>query len=150
MHGHSSRASAGAPVEPGVEPEIDSAVDQTSAEAALEADTDALRHHLAAGALSSPEHVETWSIRFGLLGDTNRLRIMLALHRAPGITVGALAAAVGMSDNAASHALSALRTAGLVTASRDGRYRRWSVADSEVHEILHAVGAGHSTLHTHH
>ena len=55
-----------------------------------------------------------------------------------------------MSDNAASHALSALRTAGLVTASRDGRYRRWSIADEEVHEILHAVGASHSALHEHH
>lgn len=101
-------------------------------------------------ALKSASGTQAWAIRFGLLGDENRLKILLALHRAPGITVGDLAAAVGMSDNAASHALSALRMAGVVAADRDGRYRRWSIADQEIHDILHAVGASHSLLHPHH
>ncbi len=94
--------------------------------------------------------IQTWAVRFGLLGDSNRLKILLVLHRAPGITVGDLAATVGMSDNAASHALSALRIAGVVDAARDGRFRRWSIADQEIHDILHTVGASHSTLHPHH
>ncbi|QNK83582.1 winged helix-turn-helix transcriptional regulator [Nakamurella sp. PAMC28650] len=101
-------------------------------------------------ALHDAGEIQTWAVRFGLLGDENRLKILLALHRAPGITVGDLAAAVGMSDNAASHALSALRMAGVVTAARDGRFRRWSITDHEIHDILHAVGASHSTLHPDH
>ncbi len=101
-------------------------------------------------ALQDAGEIQTWAVRFGLLGDENRLKILLALHRAPGITVGDLASAVGMSDNATSHALSALRIAGVVTASRDGRFRRWSISDQEIHDILHAVGASHSTLHPHH
>ena len=112
--------------------------------------TDAARAEQARRALTSADDVQGWAIRFGLLGDENRLKILLALHRAPGITVGDLAAAVGMSDNAASHALSSLRMAGVVGADRDGRYRRWSVTDREIHDILHAVGASHSQLHPDH
>ena len=112
----------------------------------MEAD-DSVRVDQARRALHSAGDLRAWAVRFGLLGDENRLRILLALHRAPGITVGDLAAAVGMSDNATSHALSALRMAGVVVALRDGRYRRWSVTDQEIHDILHAVGASHSELH---
>ncbi len=113
-------------------------------------DSDAFRTDQARIALTRADDVQGWAIRFSLLGDENRLRILLALHRAPGITVGDLAGAVGMSDNATSHALSALRMAGVVAANRDGRYRRWSVTDREIHDILHAVGASHSDLHPHH
>jgi DNA-binding transcriptional ArsR family regulator len=101
-------------------------------------------------ALEDAGDLQAWSVRFGLLGDLNRLRILLALHRAPGITVGDLAAVVGMTDNATSQALSALRIAGVVAAVRDGRFRRWSVTDTAVHDILHAVGASHSALHPEH
>jgi DNA-binding transcriptional ArsR family regulator len=101
-------------------------------------------------ALRSAGDIPGWATRFGLLGDENRLKILLSLHRAPGITVGDLASAVGMTGNAASHALSALKIAGVVTADRDGRYRRWSITDPEIHDILHAVGASHSALHPQH
>jgi DNA-binding transcriptional ArsR family regulator len=108
------------------------------------------RSEQARQAIQDAGEIQTWAVRFGLLGDSNRLKILLVLHRAPGITVGDLAATVGMSDNAASHALSALRIAGVVAAARDGRFRRWSIADQEIHDILHAVGASHSSLHPHH
>ncbi len=101
-------------------------------------------------ALEHAEEIELWSVRFGLLGDLNRLKILLAVHRAPGIAVGDLAAVVGMSDNATSQALAALRIAGVVASARDGRLRRWSIVDSRVHDILHAVGASHSPLHPDH
>ncbi len=113
-------------------------------------DQDAVRAQQAGKALQSAGDVQAWSVRFGLLGDENRLKLLLALHRAPGSTVGLLAAAVGMTDNATSHALSGLRMAGVVAADRDGRYRRWSVIDQEIHDILHAVGASHSALHPGH
>ena len=101
-------------------------------------------------ALRDTDGVRRWAVRFGLLGDENRLRLLLALHRAPGITVGDLARAVGMSDNAASHALSALRIAQIVGVSRDGRFRRWSILDPEIHDVLHRVGGSHSDLHPDH
>ncbi len=101
-------------------------------------------------ALRNVAELRSWVVRFSLLGDENRFKILLALHRAPGITVGDLAAAVEMSENATSHALSALRIAGVVAAARDGRFRRWSITDGEIHEILHGVGASHSGLHPEH
>lgn len=111
---------------------------------------DRQRVEQASRALADARDIQGWSVRFGLLGDVNRLKILLALHRAPGITVGDLAAVVGMTDNAASQALAALRMAGVVVAERDGRFRRWAVTDAAVHDILHAVGAGHSALHPDH
>ena len=108
------------------------------------------RVHQARVALEEAGDARGWAVRFGLMGDENRLKILFALHRAPGITVSDLAAAVGMSDNATSHALSALRIAGVVAAARDGRFRRWSITDPKIHTILHQVGASHSALHPSH
>lgn len=111
---------------------------------------DQIRLHQAGEALLDADDMAGWAIRFSLLGDVNRLKLLLSLHRAPGITVGDLATAVGMGDNAVSHALSALRLAGVVSSDRDGRFRRWSIIDPEIHGILHSVGASHSALHPDH
>jgi DNA-binding transcriptional ArsR family regulator len=91
-----------------------------------------------------------WAEVFAALSDPNRLRILLAIHRAPGINVSEVAAATGMTDNAASHALNALRLRGLVTVERQGRERVWNLSSDEVHELLHRVGATHSPLHPEH
>ena len=104
---------------------------------------------VAAGALRNSGEIALWAVRFGMLGDATRLKILFALHHAPGITVSDLAQAVGISDNAASHSLSGLRTAGIVASRRDGRFRRWSVTDQAIHDILHSIGATHSALHRH-
>ncbi len=137
------------PVAAGTTPPIETVPDRLPSMAmALMADRD--RADQARRALQEAGEIQQWAVKFGLLGDENRLKILLALHRAPGMTVGDLAAVVGMSDNAASHALSALRIAGVVVAARDGRFRRWSVTDHEIHDILHAVGASHSALHPDH
>ena len=107
------------------------------------------RRELAREAVSAA-HVEEWAELFGALADPNRLRILLAVHRAPGINVTDLAAATGMTDNATSHALNALRLRSLVVVKRDGRERLWSLRSDEVHELLHRVGAMHSPLHPEH
>lgn len=65
------------------------------------------------------------------------------MHSVPGIRVGDLAGAVGMSESAASHALRLLRTSGWVRAERDGRAVRCTLADPVVHDLLHHLGAGH-------
>ncbi len=105
---------------------------------------------LATEAVHEADDVDGWAEVFRALADPNRLRILLAVHRAPGINVTDLAAATGMTDNAASHALNALRVRGLVTVRRQGRERQWSLTHPEVHELLHRIGATHSPLHPDH
>ncbi len=94
--------------------------------------------------------VTEWSELFSALADPNRLRILLAIHRAPGINVTDLATATGMTDNATSHALNSLRLRGLVVAERIGRERQWNLCHDAIHELLHRVGATHSPLHPEH
>jgi DNA-binding transcriptional ArsR family regulator len=57
---------------------------------------------------------------FSAFGDTSRVRILSVLA-AGEQNVGALAAAVGLTDSAVSHHLRALRQMRLVEASREGR-----------------------------
>jgi DNA-binding transcriptional ArsR family regulator len=97
-----------------------------------------------------PEIIDDWAELFQALSDTNRLRILLAVHHSPGICVADLAEAVGMTANATSHALAALRLRGVVRAERSGRERRWRIASNDIHNLLHQVGATHSPLHPDH
>jgi len=99
---------------------------------------------------ASPEIIDDWAELFQALADTNRLRILLAVHHSPGICVTDLAEAVGMTANATSHALAALRLRGVVRAERSGRERRWRIASDDIHNLLHQVGATHSPLHPDH
>jgi DNA-binding transcriptional ArsR family regulator len=85
-----------------------------------------------------------WTQRFDLLSDPNRLEILLGLHRAPGICVGDLAAALGRSENAVSQALRVLRQQGWVTSTRVGRTVNYRLEDEIVHDLLHWIGARHS------
>ncbi|BBX03295.1 transcriptional regulator [Mycolicibacterium moriokaense] len=88
--------------------------------------------------------VATWTLRFDLLSDPNRLAILLTLHRAPGMCVGDLAAAVGSSENAVSQALRILRQQGWVKSTRTGRQVSYQLEDDIVHDLLHWIGAGHT------
>ena len=83
------------------------------------------------------------SLRFDLLSDPHRLEILLVLHRAPGIFVGDLAAALGRSENAVSQALRVLRQQGWVTSTRVGRAVSYRLDDEIVHDLLHWIGARH-------
>lgn len=84
-----------------------------------------------------------WTRRFDLLSDPNRLEILLVLHRAPGICVGDLAAALGRSENAVSQALRVLRQQGWVSSTRVGRLVSYRLEDEIVHDLLHWIGARH-------
>lgn len=92
--------------------------------------------------------LEDWSTRFALLGDPTRLALLAHMHAVgPGVaTVTVLAAASGITRNAASKALRVLRDQGWVRADpdpQDGRGQRYSLADETVHRILHLMGARH-------
>ena len=82
-----------------------------------------------------------WSQRFDLVSDPNRLEILLALHRAPGICVGDLALALGRSENTVSQALRILRRQGWVNSTREGRSVCYRLEDETVHDLLHWIGA---------
>ena len=99
-----------------------------------------------ARATSALADVDTvaWSQRFDLLSDPNRLEILLGLHRAPGICVSDLAAAVGRSENAVSQALRVLRHQRWVSSTRVGRSVSYRLEDEIVHDLLHWLGAHHT------
>jgi DNA-binding transcriptional ArsR family regulator len=98
------------------------------------------------GVTSALTDVDTtgWTQRFDLLSDPHRLEILLCLHRAPGICVGDLAAALGRSENAVSQALRVLRQQGWVSSTRVGRSVSYRLEDEIVHDLLHWIGARHS------
>ena len=87
--------------------------------------------------------IAEWTRRFDLLSDPHRLEILLGLHRAPGICVSDLAAALGRSENAVSQALRVLREQGWVTSTRVGRSVSYRLEDDTVHALLHWIGARH-------
>ncbi|KAA0020033.1 ArsR/SmtB family transcription factor [Antrihabitans cavernicola] len=98
----------------------------------------------ARAAVAAAPDLELWVRRFELLGDPTRLQILLCMHRAPGICVSDLAAALSMSPTAVSQALRLLRNQGWVAVERDGKKMTYSLRDDLIHRLLHDVGATHS------
>ncbi len=96
----------------------------------------------ASSALSDVD-ITDWTRRFDLLSDPGRLEILLSLHRAPGICVGDLAAALGRSENTVSQALRVLRQQGTVSSTRVGRAASYRLEDPTLHDLLHWIGAAH-------
>jgi DNA-binding transcriptional ArsR family regulator len=83
---------------------------------------------------------------FALLGDPGRLRILTALAGAGELCVADVAAAVGMGESAASHALRLLRAHRVVEPRRAGRLVFYRLADAHV-RLLIDVALSH-TRHT--
>lgn len=71
---------------------------------------------------------------FAVLGDANRWRILSALALA-GRPVGALAAAVAMSESAVSHQLRILRTMRLVSYRKQGRQVIYCLKDDHIFNL---------------
>ncbi|NMN97345.1 ArsR/SmtB family transcription factor [Antrihabitans stalactiti] len=98
----------------------------------------------ARAALEAAADLSQWVQRFELLGDPTRLRILLSMHRAPGICVSDLAAALEMTPTAVSQALRLLRNQGWVAVERVGKKMSYRLDDDVVHRLLHDVGATHA------
>ena len=73
---------------------------------------------------------------FGLLGDPGRLRILSALAEAGELCVCDVAATVGMSESAASHALRLLRAHRVVESRRAGKMAYYFLADAHVRMLI--------------
>lgn len=89
--------------------------------------------------IGEPANVASWSSLFALLGDPSRLTLLLGIHHAGPISVTDLAVAADMRDTSVSQALRLLRANGLVTAHREGRVVRYTLADDKVAELLERV-----------
>lgn len=91
-----------------------------------------------------------WIDVFALCADATRMKILIAMHAAPDSAVSQLATATGLSANTVTQALATLARAGVVSVRADGRFRRWTLSDPEVHTLLHQMQAPHSELHPEH
>ena len=72
---------------------------------------------------------------FHLMGDANRLRIVFACLNEP-VSVGAMAARLGLSPSLVSHHLRLLRAARLLGADRRGKQVFYRAADDHIRSVL--------------
>src|SRR5947209_19651799 len=102
------------------------------------------------GSLPEDDVVQELADVFGLLSDPSRLRLLASLLEGGELCVCDLAAAAGMAESAASHALRLLRAHQVVKVRRSGRMMHYSLRDSHVRMLLdlalehvgHADGPG--------
>lgn len=86
---------------------------------------------------------------FHLLGERNRLRIVLACLARP-MPVGEIATSLGLSQSLVSHHLRLLRAARLLRGKRHGRQVIYGAADEHVRTVVadlaaHVLEPGHGT-----
>ena len=85
--------------------------------------------------------LERLSLTYRVLGDPNRLKIVMALKNVE-MCVCDLAAFTGLSDSAVSHQLRRLKDLALVKSRRDGQIIYYSLDDEHVMDILE-IGLEH-------
>ena len=86
--------------------------------------------------LPDPETLGELADVFSLLADPGRLRLMASLLEAGELCVCDAAAAAGMGESAASHALRLLRAHRVVKVRRTGRMAYYSLCDGHVRMLL--------------
>nr|WP_076388455.1 metalloregulator ArsR/SmtB family transcription factor [Vaginimicrobium propionicum] len=88
---------------------------------------------------------ERRSKTFKILGDPTRLKLLTAIHFAGQYvyTVGELADAAGLRMATVSASLRAMERVGTVKSARQGRSIKYAIADDDVHNLLHWMGATH-------
>lgn len=82
----------------------------------------------------SVEKAQRMAVFFGVLGDSNRWRILSALASQE-LPVGELAEAVEMSESAVSHQLRVLRTMRLVSYRKRGRNVYYCLKDKHIFNL---------------
>ena len=89
----------------------------------------------------SARELERLSLIYKVLGDSNRLKIVMALRNVE-MCVCDLAAFSGLSESAVSHQLRRLKDLALVKTRRDGQIIYYSMDDGHISELLD-VGLEH-------
>jgi DNA-binding transcriptional ArsR family regulator len=87
-------------------------------------------------AMPGAETIDELAQVFGLLADPGRLRVITALFKGGEMCVCDIAAAVGHSESAVSHALRLLRAHRVVRVRRSGRMAYYRLDDSHVRTLL--------------
>jgi len=101
----------------------------------------------AKASMPADSDVEDLADVFHLLGDPNRVKILIALSGGR-MAVRDLAAVVELSESAVSHALRLLRAHRVVGVERKGRMAFYALADLHVRELLRLAleHVGHTIL----
>jgi len=86
--------------------------------------------------MPSDEAVTSLAEVFALLADPSRLRLLTSLLEGGELCVCDMAAAAGMGESAASHALRLLRAHRVVKVRRSGRMAFYSLTDGHVRLLL--------------
>lgn len=86
--------------------------------------------------LPGPDTIDRLADIFGLLSDPGRLRLLISLLEGGELCVCDLAAAAGLGESAASHALRLLRAHRVVKVRRAGRTAQYSLTDGHVRMLL--------------
>jgi DNA-binding transcriptional ArsR family regulator len=89
----------------------------------------------------SERELERLSLTYKVLGDPNRLKIVMAL-RSSEMCVCDLAAFTGLSESAVSHQLRRMKDLALVKSRRDGQVIYYALDDEHV-SVLLEVGLEH-------
>jgi ArsR family transcriptional regulator, lead/cadmium/zinc/bismuth-responsive transcriptional repressor len=111
--------------------------DVTGIDGCLVRVVDAERVAAVQAAMPPAKDVEQVADVFALLSDPNRLRLLVALLEGGEMCVCDLAAAAGMSESAASHAVRWLRAHRIVSAPRrQGRMMYYRLDDAHVRVLL--------------
>lgn len=96
----------------------------------------------------SKDHVAELAETFRLLGEPNRLRLVLACLEAPR-GVGEMSEALGLSQTLVSHHLRLLRTAHILRGDREGRQVRYAIDDEHVRAVVRNMVAHLTEPHEH-
>lgn len=105
----------------------------------------------------SPEFVDLAAEVFGILSDSTRIRIILALRGTDELPVNAIAEAVGKSPSGVSQHLARLRMARMVTTRQDGTKVLYRLSDEHasilvgeaIKQAEHSVANGLTPPHHH-
>ena len=87
------------------------------------------------------EELDRLSLTYKVLGDPNRLKIVMALREVE-MCVCDLAAFTGLTDSAVSHQLRRLKDLALVKSRREGQIIYYSLDDEHVKRLL-TIGLEH-------
>ena len=99
------------------------------------------RVELARKEAMADEELDRLSLTYKVLGDPNRLKIVMALREVE-MCVCDLAAFTGLTDSAVSHQLRRLKDLALVKSRREGQIIYYALDDEHVSQLLN-VGLGH-------
>ena len=93
--------------------------------------------------LADPERIERAASTLRALGNPTRLSLVALLAESGERSVGELGEALGLPQAAVSQQLGVLRLAGLVSVRRDGGFRYYALAVSEVLTLLGCMSRCH-------